>query len=113
MISHLDRKLWRELGRMKGKATAVSLVMACGLAMLLMSRGLIYSLDSTRSEYFQAHRFASVFVQLKRAPLSLVQRLAQIPGVAAVQPGVAVQVPLDIPGLEEPASGMVRSVPDF
>ncbi|HXJ58560.1 MAG TPA: FtsX-like permease family protein [Verrucomicrobiae bacterium] len=113
MISHLDRKLWRDLGRMKGQAAAVSLVMACGLAMLIMSRSLIYSLDSTRSEYYQAHRFASVFVQLKRAPLSLVPRLTQIPGVAAAQPGVAVQVTLDILGLEEPASGMVRSVPDF
>jgi len=98
---------------MRGQAIAVSLVMGCGLAMLIMARSLIHSLESTRSEYYQAHRFAQVFVQLKRAPLSLLPRLAQIPGVAALQPGIAVQVTLDIPGLEEPASGMVRSVPDF
>jgi putative ABC transport system permease protein len=32
--------------------------------------------------------------------------------VATVQAGLSVQVTLDIPGLDEPASGMVRSLPD-
>lgn len=98
---------------MKGQAIAVSLVMACGLAMLVMSRSLIYSLESTRAEYYQAFRFADVFAAMKRAPLSLADRIRKIDGVAAAEPGVSVQVTLDIPGLDEPATGMVRSVPDF
>ena len=113
MLSHLDRKLLRDLSRMKGQAVAVSLVMACGLAMLIMSRSLIHSLESTREEYYRAHRFADVFAGLKRAPLSVVERVREIPGVAAVEPGVSVQVTLDIPGLDEPATGLIRSVPDF
>ncbi len=113
MLSHLDRKLWRDLGRMKGQAVAVSLVMACGLSMLIMARSLIHSLGSTRDEYYRANRFAEVFAHLKRAPLSLVERVRQIPGVAVAQPGISVQVTLDIPGLDEPASGNVRSLPDF
>src|SRR3982751_2305194 len=113
MLSHLDRKLLRDLNRMKGQAVAVSLVMACGLAMLIMARSLIYSLESTRQEYYEAQRFAEVFARLKRAPNSLVSRLAEIPGVAAAQPAIAVQVTLDLEGLDEPASGEVRSLPDF
>ena len=113
MISQLDRKLWRDLGRMKGQAVAVALVMACGLAMLIMARSLIFSLESTRQEYYEANRFAEVFAHVKRAPESLVERVTQIPGVAAVQVGISSQVTLDIPGLDEPASGLVRSVPDF
>ena len=112
MISHLDRKLWRDLNRMKGQAIAVALVMACGLAMLIMARSLIFSLESTRQEYYEAHRFAEVFAHVKRAPNSLVERVAPIPGVAAVQAGISSQVTLDIPGLDEPASGLVRSVPN-
>src|SRR5438445_782028 len=50
MLSHLDRKLWRDLRRMAGQAVAVSLVMACGLAMMIMARSLIYSLETTRQE---------------------------------------------------------------
>src|SRR6185369_15870298 len=113
MISHLDRKLWRDLRRMKGQAVAVALVMACGLAMMIMARSLIHSLESTRREYYEANRFAEVFVQLKRAPNAVAARIGQLPGVAAVQSGLSVQVTLDIPGLDEPASGMVRSLPDF
>jgi putative ABC transport system permease protein len=112
MLSHLDRKLWRDLRRLKGQATAVALVMACGLAMMIMARSLIYSLDSTRREYYEANHFAEVFVQLKRAPNAIAARVAQLPGVATVQPDISVQVTLDIAGLDEPASGMVRSLPE-
>src|SRR5689334_20356183 len=113
MISHLNRKLWRDLRRMKGQALAVSLVMACGLAMMIMARSLIYSLESTRQEYYEANRFAEVFDALKRAPNSIAARIGEIPGVASVQPTISMQVTLDIPALEEPASGLVRSLPDL
>ena len=113
MLSHLDRKLWRDLRRMKGQALAVAMVMGCGLAMMIMARSLIFSLESTRREYYEANRFAEVFAQLKRAPNSLANRIKAIPGVATVQPGISVQVTLDLPELDEPASGMVRSLPDF
>src|SRR6266581_3511361 len=113
LISHLDKKLWRDLRRMKGQAISVALVMACGLAMMIMARSLIYSLESTRREYYEANRFAEVFDHLKRAPNSLAARIAELPGVATVQPGISVQVTLDLPDLQEPASGMIRSLPDF
>jgi putative ABC transport system permease protein len=113
MISHLDRKLWRDLGRMKGQAVAVALVMGCGLAMMIMARSLIHSLESTRREYYEANRFAEVFVQLKRAPNAIAARVGELSGVVAVQAGISIQVTLDIPGLDEPASGLVRSLPEF
>ncbi|MGH7972050.1 MAG: ABC transporter permease, partial [Limisphaerales bacterium] len=113
MLSHLDRKLWRDLNRLKGQALAVALVMGCGLAMMIMARSLIFSLESTRRDYYEANRFADLFVQLKRAPNSLATRIGEIPGVATVQPGISVLVTLDVAGLDEPASGSVRSLPDL
>lgn len=113
MISYLDRKLWRDLNRMKGQAFAVALVMACGLAMMIMARSLIKSLDTTRREYYESNRFADVFANLKRAPNPLADRIRALPGVAEVQVGISMQVTLDIAGLDEPASGLVRSLPDF
>ncbi len=112
MISQLDRKLWRDLSRMKGQAISVSLVMACGLAMMIMARSLIFSLEETRLEYYQAHRFAEVFAHFKRAPMWVADRARAIPGVAALEADLSCQVTLDIPDLEEPASGLVRSVPE-
>src|SRR4051812_42965602 len=87
--------------------------MACGLAMMIMARSLIFSLQTTRQEYYESNHFAEVFAHLKRAPNSLKERISEIPGVATVQPGISVQVTLDLRDLKEPASGMVRSVPDF
>ncbi|MFT4175502.1 MAG: ABC transporter permease [Luteolibacter sp.] len=112
MISPLDRKLLRDLSRMKGQVVAVSLVMACGLAMMIMTRSLILTLESTRSAYYQEYAMADVFANLKRAPLSAAEQLKTLPGVATVEPRVAVEVTLDLPGLAEPATGHIVSLPE-
>lgn len=112
MLSPLDRKLFRDLSRMKGQMVAVSLVMACGLAMMVMTRSLILTLDSTREAYYQRYRMADVFGSLKRAPLAMADRLAAIPGVTAVEPRVVLDVTLDLPGLAEPATGHIVSLPE-
>jgi len=100
----LDVKLRRDLKALKSQALAVALVMACGLAMMIMTRSLMLSLEMTRDAYYERNRFADVFAQLKRAPNSVQAELAAIPGVARVQTGIAVQVTLDIPGLIEGAA---------
>ncbi|MDP3850356.1 MAG: FtsX-like permease family protein [Luteolibacter sp.] len=112
MIDPLDRKLLRDLGRMKGQVVAVSLVMACGLAMMIMTRSLILTLESTRSAYYQQYAFGDVFGSLKRAPLAAAERLATLPGVAGVETRVVVDVTLDLPGLAEPATGRIVSLPE-
>ena len=112
MIDPLDRKLLRDLSRMKGQVVAVSLVMACGLAMMIMTRSLILTLESTRSAYYQQNAMADIFATLKRAPLSAAQRLETLPGVAAVETRVVVDVTLDLPGLAEPATGHIISLPE-
>ena len=63
----------------------VSVVMACGLMMMIMARSLIASLESTRADYYESNRFAEIFTSLKRAPNHLTDRIAAIPGVAGVQ----------------------------
>ena len=112
MLTPLDLKLFRDLGRMKGQILAVSLVMACGLAMMIMTRSIILTLESTRDAYYQRHRLADVFGSLKRAPLSLADRVAEIPGVAAIEARVVVDATLDLVGLTEPASAHIVSLPE-
>lgn len=111
-MTALDLKLVRDIGRMKGQIFAVGLVMACGLAMMIMARSLILSLEVTRAAYYESHRFADVFCDLKRAPNSLRERLAEIPGVAAVETRVQGSLRMDLPGLAEPADGTILSLPE-
>ncbi len=108
----LDIKLFRDIGKMKGQMISVSLIMACGLAMMIMARSLILSLESTRDAYYEHNRFADVFCDVKRAPNALRGRLAEIPGVAAVETRVSGKITLDLPGLSEPADGVILSLPE-
>jgi putative ABC transport system permease protein len=108
----LDLKLLRDLGKMKGQMLAVALVMACGLAVMVMARSLVVSLDGARSSYYARHHFAEVFCDLKRAPNSLRKQLEQIPGIAAVDTRVRGSLILDLPGMKEPADGLIFSLPD-
>ena len=48
-MSLLDLKLLRDLKALKSQAFAVALVMACGLAMMIMTRSLIASLPRSAS----------------------------------------------------------------
>ena len=111
-MSLLDVKLLRDLRALKSQALAVALVMACGLAMMIVTRSLMLSLTTTRDAYYERHRFAEVFARLKRAPNSVRDQLAAIPGVATVQTSIAIQVTLDVPGLAEPAVGLLNSLPE-
>jgi len=111
-MNALNRKLLRELWGMKTQALAIALVMASGIATLVMSRCMLSSLREARERYYDHNRFADAFTHLKRAPNSLAARIAEIPGVAAVQSRVVVDVTLDVPGLAEPAVGRIISIPD-
>src|SRR3954470_9371001 len=107
MLAPLDLKLFRDIGKMKGQMVAVSIVMACGLAMMIMARSLILSLESTRDAYYTEHRFADVFCDVKRAPHALRPRLARVEGAATFKTRVTGSAKLDIPGLAEPADATV------
>ena len=108
----LDRKLLRDLAQLKGQALAIGLVIAAGVAMFAMYFSTFESLDSTQKAYYERYRLADVFASLKRAPLSAAARLEALPGVARVEPRVVVQVTLDVPGMTEPARGLLISIPE-
>lgn len=105
MIRPLDRKLLRDVWALKGQALAISLVIGAGVAMFVMYLSTFASLRLTQATYYERYRFAHVFSGLTRAPLSVRDRAAEIPGVARVDARVVVDVTLDVPGLTEPASG--------
>jgi len=111
-MNTLDQKLFRDLFRLKGQVIAITLIVACGIACLVTMMSAYDSLQLTQQTYYDRYRFADVFVPLKRAPDSLTDRIAEIPGVQQVQTRVVVNVNLDVPGLNEPATGRLISIPE-
>ena len=103
MVTMLNRMLWRDLWHLRGQVIAAALVVACGIATLVATRGTYQSLLLARDDYYLTHRFANVFAHLKRAPDALAEEIRQLPGVAQVRTRTVVEVSADVPGLKEPA----------
>ncbi len=111
-LKALDRKLLRDVWHLRGQMAAIALVVACGVAIVVTTRTSYSSLLASRAAYYGDYRFAEVFAHLTRAPEALRQRLAAIPGVAEVDTRVVTEVTLDVPGLAEPATGRLVSIPE-
>ncbi|WP_128923201.1 ABC transporter permease [Bradyrhizobium guangxiense] len=108
----LDIKLFRDVRRLWAQVLAVALVVGGGVATLVLAVGSHRSLEETRIAYYERYGFADVFAQVKRAPKALVDRIGEIPGVAAVDARIAKPAVLDIPGFSAPASAQFVSLPD-
>ena len=106
----LDKKMFRELWRMKGQAAAIAMVIASGVGTFIMSLATLESLQTTRADFYRENRFADVFATLKRAPESVKERIAAIPGVEIVETRVVASVVLDIPDFADPVTGMLISI---
>lgn len=111
-MTALHLKLLREIRRLWAQVLAIALVMAAGVATLLIGVGTYQSLDQTRTAYYQANRFADLFATVTRAPRSVLQAIADIDGVLAVDGRIAKVALTDIEGVEEPASALLVSLPE-
>ena len=107
----IHRKALRDLWLMRGQALAIALVIASGIAMLVMSQSTLESLRDTRALLYQQYRFSDVWAQVKRAPEHVAERVATLPGVAEVEMRVITSGKLQVPRFGEPAEALVLSLP--
>lgn len=113
MVSPLDSKLLRDLWRMKLQSFAIALVIAVGVLLLVMMDGLVNSLEQTRQAYYDRYRLAEVFAPVKRAPDHVLDRIASLPGVSAVEGRVSGGALIDIAGQTVPVRAQAVSLPEF
>jgi putative ABC transport system permease protein len=110
--SALNRKLLRDLWRLRGQVLAIALVIASGIALLAMSLTSMQALTDTATAYYERYRFADVFARVERAPEHIVERIRLLPGVQTVEARVVKSAVLDIDGFEEPVIGQLVSMPE-
>jgi putative ABC transport system permease protein len=108
----INRKLIGDLRHLRGPIIAVGLVVACGISMLVSMVSVYDSLGAMLDVYYTRYAFADLFATVRRAPRSLAPRLAAIDGVAAIEERIVTDVTLDVPGLSDPATGRLVSMPD-
>ena len=108
----IHRKLIRDLWKLRGQAIAVAAVIACGVAISVMSLSTLESLSETRDTYYGRFAFARLFASVKRAPLPVAARLNEIDGIAQVEARIVRDVTMMVEGLAEPAVARLISIPD-
>ncbi len=107
----LDRKLFRDVWRLRGQAFAIALVIAAGVGMMVMSFGMLRSLETTRDSYYDRYQFADIMASAVRIPRSQLDRIRDIAGVNTVEGRLTAGATLDIPGFNEPVSARIHSIP--
>lgn len=108
----INKKLLRDLGRMKGQLITIALVVAVGVACFVALKGTYDSLQLARSTYYERSRFADVFAHLERAPEALVADLEAIDGVSRVESRVVESAMVPLKTMAVPARALLVSLPD-
>ncbi len=110
-MSPLDKKMVRTLRRLKGQAAAIASVIALGVMTLVMMTGLVGTLSETRSTYYERYRLADVFAPAARAPQTVLQHLANLPGVTAVEGRVTGGALITLKQAGRPVRATALSIP--
>jgi putative ABC transport system permease protein len=107
----LHRKLRRDLFAMKGQVLTIALVVASATGGFLGSLGTYHALQRARDLFYAEARFGDVFVDVKRAPQSVLREIAQIPDVADAEANVQASSQLTVPGVGEPLTAHLVGIP--
>ncbi|MDX1610077.1 MAG: ABC transporter permease [Halofilum sp. (in: g-proteobacteria)] len=107
----LTRKLLRDLWKLRGQALAIAAVVAGGVATWVITFSTIESLETTQRAFYRDYRFTEVFAGVTRAPDRVAARLAQVPGVRALEARVGGQARFAVAGFADPVTARLVSIP--
>jgi putative ABC transport system permease protein len=69
-------------------------------------------LKGSRDEYYRQYRMPDLFASCKKAPVSVAEELARVPGVRKLRDRIVFEVTIDLPEVPSPCGGRVLSLPD-
>ncbi len=107
----LDRKLRRDLMQTWKMLLAVASIIAIGIGCYIGMRSAALNLTTAKGQYYAGCRMADFWIDLKKAPVQEVQRLAELEGISEIRTRIQYKVVCDLPGVDEPVSGLMISMP--
>jgi putative ABC transport system permease protein len=110
-VRPLNRKLLRDLWRLRSQVITIALVVASGVGGYIGSLSAHASLASLRDSYYESARFAHVFAPVRRAPRAVVARLRSLPGVLDLDMSIVASTTISIPGQVDVMTGQIVSLP--
>lgn len=103
-VAPLELKMLRDLRRMGPQAITIALVIASAVAGFIACLSAVDALERSRERFYREARFGDVFVDLVRAPLSVLPRVFEIPGIAQAETRIQRGARIDLPGRADPLS---------
>lgn len=111
-MTALNRKLFSDIWHSRYLILAVSAIIAVGIGCFVGMMSAARNLEYARSNYYSFCRLADFWIDLKKAPVEEVRRLARISGISELRERIQFQVVLDLPDAEKPVSAFLLSMPD-
>ncbi|MGE5087273.1 MAG: ABC transporter permease [Bacillota bacterium] len=108
-MNALSRKLLRDLKTLRLQILTMSILITCGVAVLVASWSSYNSLQNAKENYYDRYRFADVFAEVVRAPKSLLAQVQNLPKVEIAEARIIEDTLLDMPSQAEPALGRIIS----
>jgi putative ABC transport system permease protein len=107
----LDRKILRELQQLRAQVITISLLIICGLSLMIATNISYDSLHAARDSFYRDYRFAEIFAEFQAAPRGIINRMCGIPGVRMVEERIRADGLIEVRGQDEPAVGLILSLP--
>ncbi|NCC50893.1 MAG: ABC transporter permease [Spartobacteria bacterium] len=107
----LDKKLLRDIIRLRGMIAAVVSIIAVGTASYVGMLATYNNLNHAKIRYYSQCRMADFWVDLKKAPNTEVAQLLDIPGISELRTRISFPVVVDLEGVDKPISGVAISMP--
>jgi putative ABC transport system permease protein len=109
-VKTLTRKLVRDLWRLRLQALTIAILVGCGIASVVSAVAAAASMRASRDAFYAEARLGDVFDHLKRAPRPVLDRLRDLPGVAAADGRVVDDFRVEIEGSVEPVTARFVSL---
>jgi len=111
VVNVLDIKVMRDLWAMRTQVLSIAMLLGAGIAVFVMSVSNYLALVGAMEAHYRSERFADLFAGVKRAPITLVDRIREIDGVGIVEARVVQTVRVTRPDTDMPISGRMISIP--
>ena len=110
MVTMLRKKLVRDLWRLRYQCLTIAILIGCGIASFVASVAASASMQASRDAFYADARFGDVFGHLSRAPRAVLDRLRDLPGVAAVDGRVVGDYRIEVEDSAEPITARFVSL---
>jgi len=110
-VSVLDKKRRRDIIALRGMLIAVAAIVAIGVGSFVGMFATYINLSQAKNHYYTQCRMADFWINLKKAPISEVERLRNMTGINELRERICFPIRVDLEGVESLTTGKAISMP--